>query len=95
MNSSLPTEVQRKMEGMVLYTSVEPCPMCMSRIINARIKKALYAAPDLAGGMAHKIQDLPTFWRELASGRLYEPARCSPELVNIAKALFRPMVKSK
>ncbi len=95
MDSSLPTEVQRKIEGMVLYTSVEPCPMCMSRIINARLKKALYAAPDPSGGMAHKIQDLPTFWRELASGRVYEPARCSPELVDIAKSLFRPMVKTK
>jgi tRNA(adenine34) deaminase len=95
MDSSLSIEVQRKMEGMVLYTSVEPCPMCMSRIINARLKKALYAAPDPTGGMAHKIQDLPTFWRELASGRVYEQARCSPELADIAKALFRPMIKPK
>jgi tRNA(adenine34) deaminase len=95
MDSPIPTEVQRKMEGLVLYTSVEPCPMCLSRIINARLKKTYYAAPDPSGGMAHKIQDLPTFWRELASGRLFEPARCSPELVDIAKALFRPMVKTK
>jgi tRNA(adenine34) deaminase len=94
-NSTVPIEEQRKMEGLVLYTSVEPCPMCMSRIINARLKKALYAAPDPTGGMAHKIQDLPAFWREIASGRVYEPAHCSPDLVDIAKALFHPMVKQK
>jgi tRNA(adenine34) deaminase len=93
MNSTVSTEVQRKVEGLVLYTSVEPCPMCLSRIINMRLKKTCWAAPDPSGGMGHKIQDLPTFWRELASGRIFEPARCSPELVEIAKALFRPMVK--
>ena len=95
MNSTVSTEEQRKVEGMVLYTSVEPCPMCLSRIINMRLKKTYWAAPDPAGGMAHKIQDLPAFWRELAAGRLFEPARCSPELVAIAKALFRPMVQTK
>lgn len=95
MNSSIPMEEQRKMEGLVLYTSVEPCPMCLSRIINARLKKVYYAAPDPSGGMAHQIQGLPAFWRELASGSIFEPARCSPELVDIAKALFRPMVKTK
>jgi tRNA(adenine34) deaminase len=93
MNSTVSTEAQRKVEGLVLYTSVEPCPMCLSRIINMRLKKTCWAAPDPSGGMAHKIQDLPTFWRELASGRIFEPARCSPELVEIAKSLFRPMVK--
>jgi tRNA(adenine34) deaminase len=95
MNSSVSTEEQRKVEGMVLYTSVETCPMCLARIINIRLKKTYYAAPDPAGGMAHKIQDLPAFWRELAAGRLFESARCSPELVAIAKALFRPMVQTK
>lgn len=92
-NSSEPIDEQRKMKGLVLYTSVEPCPMCLSRIINARLSKTYYAAPDPAGGMAHKLKDLPEFWQQLASGHIYEPARCSPELTVIAKSLFRPMGK--
>jgi len=92
-NSSIPQAEQRKVDGLVLYTSVEPCPMCLTRIINSRLKKTYYAAPDPTGGMAHKVADLPSFWRELASGSKFEPARCSPELVAIAKALFRPMSK--
>jgi tRNA(adenine34) deaminase len=94
-NSTVPQEEQRKVTGLVLYASVEPCPMCMSRIINMRLKKTYYAAPDPTGGMAHKLRDLPEFWQELASGKIFEPARCSPELVAIAKALFRPMSGGK
>ncbi len=90
-NPSAPPEKQRKVEGLVLYTSMEPCPMCLSRIINSRIKKVYYAAPDLTGGMARKVQDLPEFWRGLASGAIFEPARCSPALTAIAKDLFHPM----
>ena len=93
MNSSVSPEEQRQVEGLVLYTSVEPCPMCLARIINMRLRKTYYAAPDITGGMAHKMQDLPEFWRELAAGRSYERARCSPELVAIAKSLFRPMAQ--
>jgi cytosine deaminase len=94
-NPSAPPEKQRKVEGLVLYTSMEPCPMCLSRIINSRIKKVYYAAPDLTGGMARKVHDLPEFWRELASGAVFEPARCSPELTAIAKDLFHPLGNPK
>jgi cytosine deaminase len=90
-NSSVPQSVQRKVEGLVLYTSVEPCPMCLARIINVRLKKTFYAAPDPTGGMAHKFTDLPTFWQKLGAGSVFEQARCSSELIAIAKALFRPM----
>lgn len=91
--SSVPQAQQRKIEGLVLYTSVEPCPMCLSRIINIGLKKTYYAAADPAGGMALKIHNLPAFWQELAAGRTFEPARCSPELAALAKALFRPMIR--
>jgi tRNA(adenine34) deaminase len=81
---------QRKVKGLVLYTSIEPCPMCLSRIINIGIKKSFYAAPDPSGGMAQKILSLPDFWQNLAAGSIFEPARCSQELSTIARSLFRP-----
>jgi tRNA(adenine34) deaminase len=92
-NSSVPQAEQRKIDGLVLYTSMEPCPMCLARIINIRLKKVYYAAPDPSGGMAQKIKSLPMFWQELGAGCSFEPARCSPEISAIAKALFRPMGK--
>jgi cytosine deaminase len=80
----------RKMGGLVLYTSVEPCPMCLTRIINTGIKKVLYATPDQTGGMATRISSLPPFWQNMAGDNIYQAAHCSPELTAIAKRLFRP-----
>jgi len=81
----------RAATGIVLYTSVEPCPMCLTRIINAGIKKVYYAAPDINGGMARRFESLPPFWKGMAAGLVLEPARCSPALRDIAARLFRPL----
>lgn len=85
----------RNMAGLVLYTSVEPCPMCLTRIINAGVKKVYYAAPDPEGGMAGSLYGLPPFWKAMAQGMILEPARCSPELTVLAKQFFHPMAKNK
>ena len=85
----------RNMKGIVLYTSVEPCPMCLTRIINSGIKEVRYAAVDETGGMATRFQDLPPFWKDLAEGISLKQAECSPELKTIARKLFRPMITEK
>lgn len=85
----------RNMKGFVLYTSVEPCPMCMTRIINAGVKKVYYAASDPDGGMASRFESLPPFWKKLAEGMVLEEARCSPALRKLAQKLFRPMLLRK
>ena len=79
----------RQVDGLVLYSSVEPCPMCLTRIINTGLKKTYYAAPDLDGGMVHKISDLPAFWKDAAAGRIFAQADCSPVMQEIAARLFR------
>ena len=80
----------RNMAGLVLYTSMEPCPMCMARIINAGVKKVRYAVVDPTGGMATRFDDLPPFWKGMAQGLVIEPALCSPALQGLARRLFRP-----
>lgn len=80
----------RNMAGLVLYTSVEPCPMCLGRIINAGVRKILYAASDDAGGMAQRLGQMPPFWRSMARNLVIERARCSPKLSAAAALLFRP-----
>jgi tRNA(adenine34) deaminase len=75
-------------DGLVLYSSVEPCPMCLTRIINTGLKKTYYAASDPAGGMVHKIDDLPSFWKDAAAGRIYIKANCSPAMEQMAARLF-------
>lgn len=81
----------RAADGIVLYTSVEPCPMCLTRIINSGIKKVYYAAPDISGGMARRFDSLPPFWKGMAEGMVLAPARCSPALADIAARLFNPV----
>lgn len=91
-----PSAEQRKISGLALYTSLEPCPMCLSRIINMGIQKIYWASADPEGGMGHKVRDLPPFWRDRASDQLFEPARCSEELRRLADQLFRhSMAKRK
>jgi len=85
------TAETRKMGGLVLYTSVEPCPMCLTRIINTGIKKVLHATPDQTGGMSQRMSGLPPFWQNMAKNNVYKAANCSPELSTIARRLFRPM----
>jgi cytosine deaminase len=74
--------------NLILVTSVEPCPMCLTRIINAGIKTVLYLAQDKEGGMVTRMNCLPPFWREFAADRDFRPADCSPELQRIAMDLF-------
>jgi tRNA(adenine34) deaminase len=92
---TMPTAEQRKIEDLALYTSLEPCPMCLTRIINIGVKKVYFAVSDPTGGMAYKLGDLPPFWRDRASGQVFEPARCSSELRQLARRLFRHSMANK
>lgn len=35
-----------------LYTTLEPCPMCAGALLSARVKRVVWAAPDLRQGAA-------------------------------------------
>ena len=39
-----------RLSGHTLYTSLEPCVMCSGVIIQARLDRVVYSAPDLKGG---------------------------------------------
>lgn len=45
------------LKGYTIYTSLEPCPMCMSRILMAGVGYTVYAAEDELGGMIHIVDD--------------------------------------
>ncbi len=78
----------RQCGNLILYSSVEPCPMCLTRIINAGIRRMYYISPDLEGGMVRHMNRMPKFWREFAAGRDFGQAECSPALQRIAADLF-------
>lgn len=88
------TNDPRQCGDLILFTSTEPCPMCLTRIINSGIQRMYYINPDPDGGMAHRMEQLPRFWREFAANRDFRQADCSPELQQIARDLFRHSVRS-
>jgi tRNA(adenine34) deaminase len=76
------------MKGFILYTSLEPCPMCFARLITSGVSRVYYASADEHGGMVHRLQHMPPAWIELARRQKFGKARCSPELSDLALQIF-------
>jgi len=53
--------------AMTLYTTLEPCLMCLGAILLHRIGRVVYGAADPYGGAIHVIGHLPQFFEEQAS----------------------------
>lgn len=47
-----------RLPGVTLYVTLEPCAMCAGAIINARIERVVYGAPDLRFGALGSLTDL-------------------------------------
>lgn len=47
-----------RLSGCTLYVTLEPCPMCAGAIINARIDRVVYGAPDPKAGCCGSMTDL-------------------------------------
>lgn len=76
------------LRGYTLYTSLEPCPMCMARLITAGVSCVFHVADDPQAGMVHLAHQLPAVWQQLAERQRFGPAQCSPVLKNLATRTF-------
>ena len=47
-----------RLPGVTLYVTMEPCAMCAGAIINARIPRVVYGAPDMRFGAFGSLIDL-------------------------------------
>lgn len=75
--------------SLTLYASLEPCPMCLSRLKLAGVGRVRYLASDDAGGMVHLHDHLPPIWRLLNPHQDFSIADVSPALSRIAGRLFQ------
>ena len=47
-----------RLTGATLYVTLEPCPMCASAMVHARVERLVYAAADPKTGAAGSIMNL-------------------------------------
>ena len=62
-----------RLVGCTMYVTLEPCPKCAGAIINARIERVVYGAPDHkagAFGTMINLTDYPLYKPEIVSGVL-------------------------
>ncbi len=76
-----------RLPDTTLYVTLEPCPMCAGAIINARIPRVVFAAPDSKAGAFGSALDMNTF------GLNHRPSVRSgvreEEAVSLLKQYFR------
>ena len=76
-----------RLVGCTMYVTLEPCPMCAGAIINARIERVVYGAPDHkagAFGTMINLTDYPLFKPQITSGVMQE--ECAKILSDFFKA---------
>ena len=50
-----------RLPGTTLYVTMEPCCMCAGAIVNARVERVVFGAPDLRFGAMGSLLDLTKF----------------------------------
>lgn len=50
-----------RLPGTTLYVTLEPCPMCAGAIINSRIPRVVFGAPDVRFGALGSLIDLSEY----------------------------------
>lgn len=75
-----------RLVGCTMYVTLEPCPMCAGAIINARVERVVFGAPDHkagAFGTMINLTDYPLFKPEIVGGVLKD--ECAALLTNFFK----------
>ena len=48
-----------RLEGTTIAVTLEPDAMCAGAIVNARVRKLIYSAPNLKAGAAYSLYNIP------------------------------------
>lgn len=79
-----------RLVGVTLYCTVEPCPMCAGAMIQARLDRLVYGAPDVRFGAAGTIIDVlgeTRFNHRVA----VEPGIMAGEAADLLQKFFRQL----
>ena len=91
LEESLKDNPTPEMRNYTMFTSQEPCPMCLARICFNQIGKTYYVyrdelSPD--AGEQTNWDRLPPGFQGLGSRLIIEEAECSPKLKEISKQVW-------
>src|SRR5262245_36950351 len=76
------------MRGYSLISSLEPCPMCMTRLLIAGVQTVKFLVYDELGGMVDQKHLLPVAWKRLWERQDYVQADVSESLQRFALDVF-------
>ena len=76
------------MRGFTLVSSLEPCPMCIARLLITGVETVKFLALDELGGMTTHLHQLPTAWERLGERVEFALADVSDELRQFALDVF-------
>jgi tRNA(adenine34) deaminase len=77
-----------ELRGYTLISSLEPCEMCMIRIINSGVSVGRWVAADLEKGAVSGPNQLAQHWRALAAAQDLGTLDCPPRLAEISLRAF-------
>lgn len=86
-----------RLSGCDLYVTLEPCPMCAGAVINARIERVFFGAPDPKAGSCGSLTNLfllPYNHRPTVQSGVCEAA-CAAQLRDFFGQLRKEIKKSK
>jgi tRNA(adenine34) deaminase len=64
-----------RLEGCTLYVTLEPCPMCAGAIVQARVPRVVWGAPDPKAGAVESLY------------RLFDDARLNHRVEHVGRVL--------
>jgi tRNA(adenine34) deaminase len=78
-----------RLDGLVLASTLEPCAMCLSASLHARLKAVLYGAPEPKWGAAGSLLDLNSVRGMNHRLELLEGGILLDECSDLIKSFFR------
>ncbi|GGK59563.1 nucleoside deaminase [Amphritea balenae] len=72
---------------LTMLVSLEPCPMCLSRLLLSGIGSVRFIANDSDGGMISRLNSYPPAWRNLVQLQNHYRAHVSEPVLKIAEDL--------
>jgi len=77
-----------RLTGCTVYVTLEPCLMCAGLMVNARVDRCVYGAPDPKGGALGTLYDVSHDPR-LNHEYQVTPGVCSAESAQVLRAFFK------